>query len=211
MDHPTATSDATAEPLPKHRSVGLGFFALALGLWTGCGSCLGVLSALSGAPPDDLPPFLSRAQAEAAVEFATAAASLGPVDGAIALAATLAGVALVVSAVFGFVSHPFAGTGLRVAFLVSAAVDALQALWMLGWFVLLWGDFGAYTRALMQDMPIARGDETDGIIAIAIGFTILLGLGYYAVKIALAVLGAWLARAPTPLDEAPVDAAGWAD
>jgi len=213
VDNPFAPSDEDDRPLPARRATGLGLLALALGLWTGCGSCLGVFSALSGAPPDDLPPFLSPDQGRAALDFALAASALGPIDGAIALAATLTGLALLAAAVLGLARHTRAALGLRVAFLVSAAVDALQALWMVAWFALLWSDFTAYTRALMESMPTGQAGDIDAIVSFAIVVTIVLGLGYFAIKIGVAAVGAWLAgnAGPPAAEATPIEGAGWAD
>lgn len=202
--------DAPPAPaLDARRATLLGVIAILLGAWTGCGGCSGALGALGTdgeAPP---PSLFSGDQAAAMADLAQAAAAWAPIDGALGFGAAIAGVALLIAGVTSIARLDRSGVALRVAFVVSAALDGAQLLWMFAWFLLLWGPFTTYTVSIAR--TAGSGDvDPAAIVDVAMGFVILLGVLYYVVKIGVAALCATLARPPEPVDDVATTEA-WAD
>lgn len=192
----------------------LGAAALLLGLWTGCGGCLWALGSLgpAGDAPDSA--LLGAAVQEAVYTLSIAASTWAPVDGGIALLATLAGLGLVVSGALTLIGTvPMARVLLRVAFLVSAVVDLAQLLWMLAWFALLWQPYMDYTRAIAR--TVQSSSPPDGVAAASALTIIVLSFGYYLIKIGVAVFGAVLIGGDRAGESTPPEtrdpSAGWAD
>jgi hypothetical protein len=187
------------------RPVAAGVIALLLGLWTGCGGCFSALGSLAPAGGEP-PPWVSGNAAHAAAELSLSLNAYTPVDGAVGALAALTGFALIVAGSLNL-ARVLPSLVLRAALILSALLDALQLLWALIWLALASGPLWAYAEVVVLDV------DANAPIEVVVGFAltlvaVMIAL-YYAVKITVAIGGAWLAR-----DRAVPSAAeglGWAD
>ena len=195
-----------------------GVMAILLGTWTGIGGCMYATSALggSGEVPDN--PFLSGAQNRAVQELVVATASYDPINAALSALSALVGPLLIVAGMLLIYRTHQSGLVGTVAFGASIVADALQAVWSVIWFILVWGPMSDYVAAIAEGMPnqpSGFADQLDQVTGVAIALTALIGVLYFAVKIALAGLGLWRSmRLDAPSEDAPPSLdpdLGWAD
>ncbi|TVQ91680.1 MAG: hypothetical protein EA397_08715 [Deltaproteobacteria bacterium] len=190
-------------------SPAVGILALFMGLWTGCGGCMNALSSLSSDPTDQSFALFGAELEDAMRQFELALQSQAPVAGAISLLASLVGFALLfagIGVLMGGAHHAAIG---RAAFLLSALVDGIQLLWALISFMLIWTSFIDYMSAVARFVDSGSG-EAQGTALISGVALVVLTVGYYGIKIALGLGGAWASRQRGAEPEPPTEGLDWA-
>lgn len=171
----------------------VGVIGVLLGLYDFIGGGCLSLGALS--PRGEVPdvPFYTSGQQRAIEAYVEAAEVLDPINAAVGALVGLVGVLLVVAGALLFTGSEQRGLVGQVAFGASMAVDALQILWLVLWYGLLWDATVTYVEATVRTLPDAPV-ETGMVTAVSVGLVIALGTAYFAVKMALAGVGLWRCR-----------------
>jgi len=198
-------SPRSAPPSRPVATAGAGVLAVLLGLWDliggGCGA-LGLAFGGRGEVPDS--PLFTAAQLRAIEAFTDAAATLDPVNAAVGMLVGLVGILLLAGGFLQFTSSGQRGLVGRVAFGASIAVDGLQIVWGIAWYLLLWQPLRDYVEAISRTMP-DQPPDMESVVGVATGLSVvlmvLLSAVYFGGKMALAGWGFWrCTRADRDLD-----------